>query len=188
MAPRDNQRARATARIAAHLVATGLAATSLRQLAGAAQASDRMLLYYFTDKADALASAMSAIAGDLGARLADAIPPAPRLAPAALVAAAAQITTASDIKPYMRLWIEVVAAAARGEAPFPTIAHGIADGFRSWIEARLDPAGLADPGGTAALILATVDGLALLDACSEDRVVARAVEAAGEAANPAVRR
>lgn len=178
MAPRDDQRARATALLAAHLLQSGLSATSLRQLAAAAGVSDRMLLYYFTDKADALATAMAQIAADIGAHLADAIPPAPPLPPAALIAAAARITTAPGMKPYMRLWIEVVAASARGEAPFPAIAREIATGFRLWIEARLDPAGLPDPVGTAALILATVDGLALLDVCSEGGITARAAQAA----------
>lgn len=178
MAPRDDQRARATGLMAAHLLHSGLAATSLRQLAAAAGVSDRMLLYYFADKAEALTAAMEQIAADIGAQLIDAIPPGPALPPAALIAAAARITTAPGMKPYMRLWIEVVAASARGEAPFPAIARQIATGFRLWIEARLDPSGLADPVGTAALILATVDGLALLDVCSEDGITERAAQAA----------
>ena len=178
MAPRDDQRARATERLAAHLLHSGLSATSLRQLAAAAGVSDRMLLYYFTDKAEALAAAMAQIAGAIGTHLAEAIPPAPSLKPAALIAVAARITTAPEMKPYMRLWIEVVAASARDEAPFPAIAREIATGFRQWIEARLDPAGLPDPVGTAALILATVDGLALLDVCSDDGITARAAQAA----------
>lgn len=177
MAPRDDQRARATILLAAHLLHSGLSATSLRQLAGAAGVSDRMLLYYFTDKSEALAAAMGQIAADIGAHLADAIPPGPPLPPAALIAAAARITTTPEMKPYMRLWIEVVAASARGAAPFPAIAREIATGFRTWIEARLDPAGLPDPAGTAALILAAVDGLALLDVCADDGMTARAVQA-----------
>lgn len=178
MAHKDDQRARATASLATHLLRTGLAETSLRQLAAAAAASDRMLLYYFTDKADALRAAMGQIAVDMGMRLAGAIPAEPALAPAALIAAAVRITTAPDMKPYMRLWIEVVAAAARGEAPFPAIAREIAAAFRLWIEARLDPAGLPDPAGAAALILATIDGLALLGICSDDNITARAAQAA----------
>ena len=71
---RENQRDRAIAAIGAHLLARGLAETSLRQLAAAAGASDRMLLYYFTDKADILAQAMAQIAGESGAQLAKAIP------------------------------------------------------------------------------------------------------------------
>ena len=178
MVPRDDQRARVTALLAAHLLHSGLSATSLRQLAAAAGVSDRMLLYYFADKAEALAVAMAQIAADIGALLADAIPPGPPLPPAALIASAVRATTAPAIKPYMRLWIEVVAAAARGEAPFPAIARQIAIGFRAWIEARLDPVGLPDPVGTAALILATIDGLALLDVCSDEGVTARAAQAA----------
>ena len=65
MAPKDQQRAQAAQRLKQHLLETGLSQSSLRQLAAAAGISDRMLLYYFDDKSDALNEAFGLIASDL---------------------------------------------------------------------------------------------------------------------------
>lgn len=166
MTIRDDHRTRATAKVSAHLLSTGLARTSLRQLADAAGVSDRMLLYYFTDKADVLAAAMGAIAEDLTASLASALPSNERLPPRDLIRRATALTTQPAMRAFMKLWVEVVAAAARGEEPFVAIAEQIGHGFIAWVEARLElPAG-ADRAAAAAAIIAIVDGLALIDVCT----------------------
>ncbi len=174
MIARTASRERVSETVARHLLDTGLAETSLRQLAKAASISDRMLLYYFRDKADALAAAMAKIAETLSQRLAEAIPAGTRLAAPALVERAARITTHPEVAPYMRLWIEVVAASARGEAPFPNLAQQIAEGFLTWIESRLDITGEDDPRAVAAAILAMIDGLAVLGLCADADLVGRA--------------
>jgi len=96
MAVRAVQRQVVTERLAGHLLASGLSRTSVRQLAAAAQVSDRMLLYYFRDKAEALGGQVTA-------------------------------------------------------------------GFLSWIETRLDIEDAERRHAIAGLILAAVDGLALLE-------------------------
>lgn len=177
MVARDEQRDRATERLAAHLLATGLSRISLRQLAAAAGASDRMLLYYFSDKADALGSATERVAGDLATRLADAIPAEAALSPRALLERAAALITGEDMRPYMRLWIDIVAAAARGEAPFVAIAGQIAAGFLHWIDQRLLVPQEADRAAISAMILASIDGLALVDICLGPEAAGRAAAA-----------
>ena len=153
------------------------ARTSLRQLAAAAGVSDRKLLYYFADKAEVLSAVMARVAGELALRLADAIPDGAPLRPAELVRRAAAFTTGPDMRRFMRLWVEVVAAAAKGEAPFAAIAAQVMAGFRLWIDARLDlPAG-ADREGTAAAIIAVIDGLALVDICAENDLAPRMTDA-----------
>lgn len=180
MNTRDAQRALAAERVAAHLLRTGLGESSLRRLAESAGVSDRMLLYYFRDKADVLAAAMERIAGELAGQLASAVPeealPAPEL-----IALAAGLVTGEAMRPYMRLWIEVVAAAARGEAPFVDIAAAIAGGFLQWIEARLapPPGGPAARQAAAAAVLAVLDGLALLEVCAGPDLTGRAARAMG---------
>lgn len=166
MTVRDEQRERVIGDLAAHLLRNGLAQASLRQLAAAAGVSDRMLLYYFTDKTEVLALALRTVADDMAAGMGQAIPPGTRLGPNSFLAATARHVVGGPFRPYMRLWIEIVAAAARGEPPFVEIAAGITGGFLDWIESRLDPAVTPDPKGAAALILATLDGLALVDICS----------------------
>jgi len=182
MVSREEGRVQVQAALARHLLETGLSRTSLRQLAAAAGISDRMLLYYYTDKAEALSAAMTAVAAQLGNRLADAMPGDDLLSPRELVAVAARFTVGPDTRPVMRLWIEVVAAAARGEAPFPELSSAIAKGFIEWAEARLDPAGLADPRATAAGIIALIDGLAVVAVCADEALVLRAAETLAELA------
>lgn len=177
MSVRDEQRERVTATLAAHLLRTGLSQASLRQLADAAGVSDRMLLYYFTDKAEVLALAMGRLAADMSARLGEALPDTERLSPAVLSARAARLVIDEAYRPFMRLWIEAVAAAARDEAPFVDIASQIAAGFLSWLETRLDPASTPNRRNAATAILALLDGLALVEICAGRERALEAVEA-----------
>ncbi len=180
MSTRDDQRSQAIDLLAAHLLRTGLAEASLRQMATAAGISDRMLLYYFKDKADVLAATMERVAMQLAHQLAVAIPEGAGLAPARLIALAADLTTGEGMRPYMRLWIEIVAAAARKEPPFVEIARQIAAGFLHWIEARLEPGDPRSRQATAAAILAIIDGLALLEVCADPALTAQAAQAIGD--------
>jgi len=173
MSIRNEQRDKVVERLVEHLLAHGLARCSLRQLAQAAGVSDRMLLYYFADKAEVLAAVMARIAGELAQRLAVAIPDGAPLRPAELVRRAAAFTTGPEMRRFLRLWVEVVAAAARGEAPFPAIVAQVMAGFRLWIDARLDLPEGTDREGTAAAIIAVIDGLALVDMCSDDEIAPR---------------
>jgi len=179
---RDEQRERVAAALAEHLLRTGLSQASLRQLAAAAGVSDRMLLYYFADKTEVLAQAMARLAADMAERLASALPETERLSPAVLSARAARLVIDDAYRPFMRLWIEAVAAAARGEAPFVDIARQIGGGFLVWLETRLDPATTPDPPGAAAAILALLDGLALVEVCAGEDHARRAVAALEAAA------
>lgn len=173
MSIRDAQREAVIERLTGHLLAHGLARTSLRQLAQAAGVSDRMLLYYFADKAEVLAAVMARVAGELSLRLAEAIPDGAPLRPAELVRRAAAFTTGPEMRRFMGLWVEVVAAAARGEVPFPAIVAQVMAGFRLWVDSRLDLPPGADREGTAAAIIAVIDGLALVDICSDDEITPR---------------
>lgn len=173
MSIRDKQREVVVERLAVHLLETGLAQTSLRQLALAAGVSDRMLLYYFADKAEVLAAVMARVAGELAQRLAVAIPGDTPLKPAELVRRAAAFTTGPEMRRFMRLWVEVVAAASRGEAPFQAIVAQVMAGFQLWVDARIDLPEGTDREGTAAAIIAVIDGLALVDMCSDDEIAPR---------------
>ena len=111
MTIREEQRRRVTEQLAGHLLATGLSRTSVRQLAAAAGVSDRMLLYYFKDKAEALSEAMAQVTGQLGQQLEASVTAGERLAPERLLAEAAQMVTGAEVRPFMALWMEVNAAA-----------------------------------------------------------------------------
>ena len=162
MSIRETQRELVVARLCEHLLQHGLALTSLRQLAAAAQVSDRMLLYYFTDKTEILSQTLKRIAEGLVAGLNAALPAEPMPAHI-LMNNALQLVRSPEVQPSMRLWLEIVAAAARNEEPFPIIAAGILDQFLVWLDRRLDIADQTKRREAAALILATIDGIALFD-------------------------
>lgn len=172
MSTRDDQRERVTALLAEHLLATGLSQSSLRQLAKAAEVSDRMLLYYFTDKADVLGAAMTRVAAQMSGGLAAALPEGTALPPGELVVLAARLTSGEEMRKFMRLWVEVIAAAARGEEPFVAIAGQVVAGFRAWLAPRLDVPPGTDREALAGAIIALIDGLALVDICSSEAEMA----------------
>lgn len=169
MAPKEEQRAQVIDRLSAHLLATGLSQTSLRQLAAAAGVSDRMLLYYFEDKTEVLSAALGKIAMDLTEALEASIPEGTKLPPAELIKVAAKLTLDPATKPFFGLWTQIVAAAARNEAPYAGIANAIAEGFLVWIEARLSGGDAKARRSSAAMILAIIDGLALLEICTDEK-------------------
>ena len=180
MIARDEQRERAIERLSSHLLETGLSAASLRQLATAAGVSDRMLLYYFDDKAEVLAAVMQRLAGGMAAQLDQVAGEGERLPRSVLAARCAELVVTDEFRPYMALWIEAVAAAARDEAPFAAIVRQVTEGFLAWIESRLDLPEGVDPKGAAAMILALVDGLALVEICTGDDRARRAVAILGD--------
>jgi AcrR family transcriptional regulator len=168
MSIKDDQREKVIERLARHLLETGLARTSLRELARAAGVSDRMLLYYFTDKAEVLAAAAIRVSDQVAREMDAVLAPGVTLPPAAMVLLSAEMTATPPMRRFMRLWIEMVAAAARQEEPFVTIAAQVLANFRSFVVPRLDvPAG-TDREALAGAIIAVIDGLALVDVCSTE--------------------
>ncbi len=179
MSIRDERREAAIERMADHLLSEGLPGASLRPLAAAAGTSDRMLLYYFTDKDELLTATLARIAERMTASLDQALPPGARRPFDALLAEIWAALGSDSIRPFMHLWLDLAAGAARGRQPHRATAGGIADGFLGWVEARLD----VEPEGSrlraAALLLATVEGLLVLDAVGRRTVADRAVAGSG---------
>jgi AcrR family transcriptional regulator len=174
MTVRDTRRAAALGRMADHLLAVGLRGSSLRALAAAAGASDRMLLYYFADKDELLTATL----GEVAARMLPLLEAAGAVtAPRPFEVLLPEIGTVfarPEIKPFMQLWLELAAFAGRGEEPYLTVAGQIADGFLAWIAERLD-VGPDDRAVQAARLLATVEGAALLAAVDRGQVARAAL-------------
>jgi len=177
MSIKDDQREKVVERLAGHLLETGLAKTSLRELAKAAGVSDRMLLYYFADKAEVLSAAAIRVADQVARDLDATLPPGVRLAPGPMIELSAEMTASPQMRRFMRLWVEMIGAAARQEAPFDTIAAQILANFRTFLMPRLDVPEGTDREALAGAIIAMVDGLALIDICS-DEAQSRAIRGA----------
>ena len=163
MGLRESRRAVALETIADHMLEKGLAPSSLRALAAAARTSDRMLLYYFADKDDIIVSALETISLRLARLLLAALPAGPALDFETALTRLAATLRSDAFRPFMRLWVELVTLAAHGEEPFRTVAGQMADGFHAWAASQLDGPDEATRRAAAARLIATVDGLVLLD-------------------------
>lgn len=163
MSIRESRRESAIERMADHVLAHGLAASSLRPLARAAGTSDRMLLYYFDDKDALLAATLERVALRLAGLLDAALPAGTRLAPDRLLDAIWSGMTSPAMAPFLRVWLELAAGSARGDEPHRTVSGGIADLFHGWIAERLD----VPPdtrAATASFLFVALEGAMLIDA------------------------
>jgi AcrR family transcriptional regulator len=176
MSVRETRRAAAVRLMADHLLEAGLAGASLRVLATAAGTSDRMLLYYFIDKDELIAAALGEVAGRMVPVLEAAAGPQPRPYEV-LLRELGETLRRPQVQPFMRLWLELAAFAARGEQPYLAVAGAMADGFLAWIAARLDVAPGDDRTELAARLMTTVDGAVILDAVGRPAVADAAIAA-----------
>jgi AcrR family transcriptional regulator len=152
------------------VLAEGLGAASLRPLARAAGVSDRMLLYYFADKADAVTATLQRVAERMQAMMA-AGAPAERLPAPVLKAALREQLFAPAFWPYMSVWLEIAALSARGDPLYREVGEAIGRGFLAWGEAHI--AG-DDPATEAATLLVELEGRVLLTALGLADVATRA--------------
>ena len=170
MTIRDDRRDAAIERMADHVLSQGLGGATLRPLAAAAGVSDRMLLYYFADKDEILRAILDRIAARMIAELDAAIPAEPRRAFAGLLEQAWAALGCESLRPFMPLWLDLAAGAARGLQPHRAIAGDIADGFLSWATIRLLPEPEVAAPQLAAMFIAAIEGLYLLRAINRDGV------------------
>lgn len=179
MRTRSARREAVIARLSAHLLETGLTRTSLRQLAAAAGVSDRMLLYYFRDKDEVLSCVIAALAADLVQVLGQQ-DPSREGGFEGFVARAAQATRSPALRPFMRLWIDITAAASRGDAPYLEAARTIGAMFLDWIGSHVETTDPELRAAYAGLAFALVDGLALLEICAGEGVAETAARATAD--------
>lgn len=171
----QDRRAAIVERLADHVVMHGLSASSLRSLAKAAHTSDRMLLYYFKDKADIVAAALACVSSRLVQVMDERAVTTPR--PLGLLRRElAAILLDDSLWPYMRLWLELASLSAHGDALFRTISEQIARGFLAWGAAQLDSATPEARAIDAAELLVTIEGLVLLKSVGLDDVCEQALK------------
>lgn len=161
-----------TDRLADHILANGIAASSLRPLARGVGTSDRMLLYYFADKDAVIAAALERVAARMVAML-DAVAPSAPLPPAALRDHLAPLLGDAAVWPYLRLWLDMAARAAQGDALVRSVGERIGAAFLDWLALHLDVAD-DDRRGAAARLLIEIEGTVLLTALGLGDAIAAA--------------
>ena len=147
--------------LAAHVLANGLGGASLRPLAKAANTSDRMLIYHFGNK-EALISELLAYLAQIYAAALDAAlgdeKPATRQECVARILAQGR---SDAMQPFMVLWWEIVAGAARGVAGYKDAAEAMMSELLDWLEQQM-PHNDPDPKGGARYLLTLIEGSLML--------------------------
>lgn len=105
--------------------------------------------------------------------LSDAVPPG-RSRPDVLLRTVWSLARHPDVQPVLRLYVEILGQAAAQVAPFPAVARRVAQQWLEWVQDRLD-APDDERQDAAAALLATVDGLLVLDLSVGSDVADRAV-------------
>jgi len=156
-------------RLTDHVLDNGIGDTGLRTLGKAIGTSDRMLLYYFPDKASLMTALMHNVAARLTAELGElaAGPPQPAQA---LARELTTLATGPVFWRYMRFWLQTAAMAAGGDPVCRSVGEAIGRGFLIWIAERID----GDPAQRdqqAAMLLQLIEGSILLNAVGLGDVV-----------------
>lgn len=163
MSTARNSREKLLPMLAGYVMENGLADASLRPLAKAAGTSDRMLIYHFGNK-DAL---IAALLDYLASRFADALDTAfPReRSPSRLACATTvyEITGRPAFVPFFRVWWDIVADSAEGEAAYLDAAGAIMDKLLVWVEDHL-PEDDPDRREGARAVITVIEGAQMLRA------------------------
>ena len=167
MTKSDDRRCLILDRLADHVLARGLIASSLRPLAKAAQTSDRMLLYYFADKAEIVAATLERVAARMVALLSAHAAPAPL--PFDLLLPRIAGTLGDDaFWPYMRVWLEIASRAAGGDPFYWATGEAIGRGFLAWGGAQI-ACDETEREVQAARLLVMIEGMVLLKSIGLER-------------------
>lgn len=161
--------------LADFLLAEGLEAASLRPMARAVGTSDRMLIYHFGDKDSLIAAALERIAARLVAQLSALSAPHPVPADA-LRPRLMDLAQADGTWPFLRLWLQIAARAAQGDALYAGVGNAIGRGFLDWIAAQIDAPDDTARRSEAARLLVVIEGLVLLKALDLDGVCRPALD------------
>ena len=155
--------------MAAYVLEHGLNTASLRPLAKAAGTSDRMLIYHFGSKDGLVAELLTYLAGNLTVMLSEALPPRRFETRAECVRTVVDLLRLPAARGFMRVWLDIISAAAQGQDLHRATGERIVDGFVDWLEARV-PASEADPRGCAMTLITLIDGILVLDAVGQTKM------------------
>jgi AcrR family transcriptional regulator len=164
--------------LGAHVLEHGLGGASLRPLARAAGTSDRMLIYHFGNKETLIAELLGYIARVYAAALDSAIGterPATRQQCAARILAQGRERA---MQPFLVLWWEIVAGAARAVPGYREAAEAMMTELLGWLEGQM-PVDDPDPVGGARYLLTLIEGSLMLSAVGHARTAREGLAASG---------
>jgi AcrR family transcriptional regulator len=170
--------------LAAHVLSHGLGEASLRPLAKAAGTSDRMLIYHFGTKEALIADLLGYLAGAYAAALDAAMGSERAATRGQALARILQHARSPSMRPFMQLWWEIVAGAARGLSGYEPAARAMMADLLAWLEGQM-PAGDPDPAGGARYLLTLIEGTLMLAAIGHEDTARAGLQAGLLAGGPA---
>ena len=153
------------AELARHVLANGLNTASLRPMAAAANTSDRMLIYHFGSKDGLIAALLEYLADEMAKGLETALPPKTFATERELVETIVRLLRSPDFKPYSRIWLDIVSAAAQGNTSHQAAGHAVIQMFLDWVAVR-HPDGMDG----APFALTFIEGTLIMDAVGHGAV------------------
>lgn len=160
-------------KIADHLLEYGLQKSSLRQIAAAVGTSDRMLLHYFADKEDLLTSSLFLVTERLVTILNNA--GTQQMPFKELISYLANIIKDPVIRPFTRLWLELVVSSMGEDDALRGIAREICDLFCAWIASVLEVDREENKVPMISLAFSTLEGFVLMDTLNYDTIINNAL-------------
>ena len=179
MSKKDAKKQMIIEKLADHLLQHGMKESSLRQLAAAADMSDRMLLHYFTNKDELLTATLVRINDRLISILDSAS--AEQMPLQTLLPHLAKMIKNPHINPYLKLWLELVPLTTAEHEPYLVIAKQICDTFFEKLTSMLKVEREEELIPLASLAFAVTEGFVVLDALGLDTHIASALKWIGEA-------
>ncbi|MEI7474486.1 MAG: TetR/AcrR family transcriptional regulator [bacterium] len=160
--------------IGEYILENGIKNASLKNLADAAKTSDRMLLHYFKDKEEMLTLTLTYITENFINLLEKTR--TEKMPFYSLIPYLYKEMKETQIKPYIKLWIELIALSSKKEEPFYSISRQICNSFISWINTAIQVNNEEEKDQVSAIALATIEGFVILDALDYDCQIIKAIE------------
>jgi len=88
-----------------------------------------------------------------------------------LITHLAAMRTDPNVRPYLRLWLELAALSASGEETYRQVSRQLGDYFYEWLAGELLVENEAERASLAALAFVTVEGFVFLDAIGENALI-----------------
>ena len=148
-------------RMADHVLKHGMAGASLRPLAKAAGTSDRMLIYHFGNKERLISELLKFIADAYSQALNQALSGARPKSRRELLDRIISHTGGAEMEPFLALWWDIVAGAARDVPGYKQAAQRVMSRLHEWLVGQM-PEGDPDPKGGAQYLLTLIEGAQML--------------------------
>lgn len=166
-------------KLASFLLENGLQKASLRNLAAAADTSDRMLMHYFKNK-DALIHQTLVYIAELMQQMLDQARPG-KMSMGDLLTFLGQQISNPMFQPFFRVWLEIVAESANGHEQFQSLSKHILDIYRDWIDAILVTAEADQHQNRVSLVLTLIEGFVLLHNVGGQAYIDQAIQSLHQA-------